>query len=316
MGRSRNTKVTFHERPIFADQIGTVSDPMRLPARCGIVLQGPIKREDDFTLNTVRLYRRHFPQAEVIVSTWNTEAAAVLEELRGAGATVLTSTPPAMVGSYTVNLQIVSSFAGVKWCCEKGLAYVLKTRADQRFYAPNAVEYMAALLAQFPVRPGFAQKARILGISLDTFKYRLYGLSDHLIFGTSEDMHRYWSVAHDTRPVREPVNPTWHEASLRNIVEVYFVTEYLKAIGRPVTWTLEDSLAAYGEHFCVIDTDDIDLYWLKYEAHKERRMLAYDAIKNTQELTFRDWLLLARGSVDAAKIPQAGLHVPYGGRMY
>jgi len=151
---------------------------------------------------------------------------------------------------------------------------------------------------------------------LDTFKYRLYGLSDHLVFGTSEDMRRFWGVPQDVRPVNEPVNPTWNEASLRNIVEVYFVTEFLKAIGRPVTWTLEDSLAAYGEHFCVIDTDDIDFYWPKYEAHKERRMVAYDAIKNTQELTFRDWLLLQRGCVDVAKIPQAGLHVPYGGRIY
>ena len=94
------------------------------------------------------------------------------------------------------------------------------------------------------------------------------------------------------------------------------MTEFLKKIGRFVRWTLEDSLAAYAEHFCIIDKDDIDLFWPKYEAHKEHRMLAYDAVRNTQELTFRDWLLLYRRRIDVAKIPQAGLDVPYGGRMY
>ena len=45
-------------------------------------------------------------------------------------------------------------------------------------------------------------------------------------------------------------------------------------------------------------------------------MLTYDAIKNTQELTFRDWLLLHNRQIDTAKIPETGLHTPYGGHMY
>jgi len=103
---------------------------------------------------------------------------------------------------------------------------------------------------------------------------------------------------------------------MRNVVETYLTSEFLKKVGRELKWTLEDSLRAYAEHFCIIDKDDLDLFWPKYEAHKEHRMLAYDAIKNIQELTFRDWLLLYRGRVDIAAIPQDGLHVPYGGNMY
>jgi hypothetical protein len=289
---------------------------MRQPTRAGIVLQGPIRREDHFTLNTVSLYRRHYPDAAIVISTWDTEDPGTLEQLRGAGATVLTNALPIVRGPANVNCQIVSSLAGAIWCRVKELPYVLKTRTDQRFYAPNALEFMREMLSEFPVQPGFIQKARILGISLDTFKFRLYGLGDHLLFGTTEDMYNFWSVAQDTRTVNDPVNPTWNEASLRNVVETYLVTEFLKRIGRPVKWTLQDSLAAYAGHFCVIDKDDIDLYWPKYDAHKEHRMLAYDAVKNTQELTFRDWLLLQRGCVDTPRIPEAGLHVPYGGRMY
>ncbi len=316
VGQSRNTKVTFHERPIYADQIGTLSDPMREPMRAGIVLQGPIRREEDFTLNTVRLYRRHFPQAAIVVSTWDSEDGAALEQMRGAGATILTSALPAVRGPGNVNCQIVSTFAGVNWCRGQGVFHILKTRTDQRLYAPNALDFMRATLEAFPLRPGLTQRARILGISHDSFKFRLYGLGDHLLFGTTDDMQAFWSVAQDMRPFNDPVNPTWNEASLRNVVETYLVSEYLKKIGRPVLWTLADSLAAYAENFCIIDQEDIDWYWPKYDAHKEHRMLAYDAVKNTQELTFRDWLLLQRGCVDVSMMPEAGLHVPYGGRMY
>lgn len=316
VGKSRDTKVTFHERPNYARQIGTVSDPMRDTERCAIVLQGPIRHEEQFTLNTVQLYRQHFPLAKVVVSTWNSEDSGALDALRNAGAVVLTSALPEVRGPTNVNCQIVSTHTGMAWCRDNGMAYVVKSRTDQRFYAPNAVDYLRTLLDAFPARPGFSQKARIIGISLDTFKYRLYGLGDHLQFGTTTDMDLFWNVDLDLRPFNDPVNPTWNQASLRNVVETYLVTEFLKKIRRKVAWTLEDSLAVYADHFCVIDKEDIDLFWPKYEAHKEHRMLTYDAVRNTQELTFRDWLLLHRQKVDIASIPQAGLHVPYGGRMY
>jgi dTDP-glucose pyrophosphorylase len=319
VGQSRGgggTRVTFHERPQQSSQIGTVSDPMHQVTPAGIVVQGPLRHEDEFTLNTVRLYRRHFPHAAVVVSTWDTEDPAALATIRDAGATVITSRLPEARGPTNVNCQIVSTFAGVDWCRKHELTYVLKTRTDQRLYAPNVLDYLRTLLDVFPVVPGFRQTARIIGISLDTFKFRYYGLGDHLLFGTTADMHAFWSVDLDLRPFHQPQVQTWHEASMRNVVETYLTTEFLKKACRPIRWTLQDSLDAFADHFCIVDKDDLDLFWPKYEAHKEHRMLAYDAIKNTQELTSRDWLLLHRRQIDTAKIPEAGLHVPYGGHMY
>jgi hypothetical protein len=316
VGQSRGTRVTFHERPQSADEIGTVSDPMRTAMSAAIVVQGPLRHEEEFTLNTVRLYRRHFPQATVVVSTWDTETPEALAPLREAGAIVLTSALPKERGPTNINCQIVSTFAGVEWCRSQGLAYVLKTRTDQRLYSPNVLDYLRTLLETFPVAPGFRQTARIVGVSLDTFKFRYYGLGDHLHFGTTADMHALWSVDLDRRPFVHVETQSWHEASMRNVVETYLTTEFLKKAGRPILWTLQDSLEAFADHFCIVDKDDLDLFWPKYEAHKEHRMLAYDAVKNTQELTFRDWLLLHRRQIDTAKIPQAGLHVPYGGPMY
>jgi dTDP-glucose pyrophosphorylase len=316
VGLSRDTRVTFHERPRFSEHVQTVSDPMRQEASVGIVMQGPIFREDDFTLNSVQLYRRHFPSASIIVSTWDTEDARTLDAMREAGAVVVTSRLPIIRGPANLNCQMASTLAGITRCREIGVKYILKTRNDERFYAPNALEYLRQMMDIFPVAKGYGQKARIIGVSLDTFKYRLYGMGDHLQFGTLEDMHHYWSAKHDERKHADIKQETWMEACLRNTVEVYLETEFLAKIGRKVQWTLQDSLAAYADHFCVVDQQDIDLYWPKYEPFKENRMLAYDFIHNTQELTFRDWLLLYRGAVDIKKIPEKGLHVPYGGRMF
>ena len=40
-----------------------------------IVMQGPIRTEENFTLTTVNYYKRTFPQARIIVSTWDDESS-------------------------------------------------------------------------------------------------------------------------------------------------------------------------------------------------------------------------------------------------
>jgi len=317
VGEKADTFVTLHARPRRAAAIGTRSDAMNRQERIGIVLQGPLRLEDDFTPETVRLYRRHFPAAAVIVSTWSDENAAALERIERAGAIVLRNAKPARTGPANCNFQIASTLAGIQKCHALGLTYIAKNRTDQRMYAPNAVEFLVSLLDAFPAKPGSRQKARIAAISMDSFKFRLYGLSDHFQFGTVDDMLAFWSVAHDSRamPAGCP-EPTWREAALRNIVETYFVTEYLKRLGRPFDWSLEDSLAVYADYFLIFDKEEIDLYWPKYQPHKEYRQVSYDHSRNTQELTFRDWLLLYSGRIDREAFPAAALDQPYGGIVY
>lgn len=47
-----------------------------------IVMQGPIRKEDNFTYNTVKYYRDIYPNAKVIVSTWIDEDANDIEKYR------------------------------------------------------------------------------------------------------------------------------------------------------------------------------------------------------------------------------------------
>lgn len=44
-----------------------------------IVMQGPIRKEENFTYNTVKYYRHMYPNVKVIVSTWIDEDLEVLQ---------------------------------------------------------------------------------------------------------------------------------------------------------------------------------------------------------------------------------------------
>lgn len=315
--RASGTWLTSHARPVRADAVGTASDPVRAPNSVGVVLQGALAAADDFTLDTVRIYRRHFPEATIIVSTWEGQDAALVARLRDAGAEVLLNPKPAYAGISNVNLQLASAAAGVRRSAELGMRYTMKSRTDQRCYAPNALQFLCEMVNAFPVRPGFAQAGRVVVPSLDTFKYRLYGASDQLTFGLTGDMVAYWSAPPDPRRAEDvPQTRTWGEYAKLNIVEAYIVTEYLRRVGRPVAWTLRDSWQAFADHFCVVDDEALDLFWPKYERRAEHRLLTYDAVRVQQPLGFRDWLLMYAGRFDLERAPEHVLDLPYDGRVY
>src|SRR3990167_11502815 len=73
--------ITFHTRPIFASDIKYRGKETVEDASCAIIIQGPIRREDNFTLETVKLYRKHSPAATVILSTWEDEDISTFKTL-------------------------------------------------------------------------------------------------------------------------------------------------------------------------------------------------------------------------------------------
>jgi len=199
---------------------------------------------------------------------------------------------PEYAGMSNINLQIVSSSRGVLSAQDLGAEYVLKTRTDQRLHAPNIFEYFLNLLTHFPVVKGFSQKKRLIGLSINTFKYRLYDLSDMNIFGHIDDMVAFWSADLDNRRFSEAeisqANRSIKVLSEHKIAEIYLVTEFFKKINRPILWTLEDSWQAFADHFIVADKESVDLFWPKYQ-HTEFRWLSYDTIKTSMEMNFREW---------------------------
>lgn len=309
--RQRRVFITYHVRPMDPSAVRTAPIPLTEAPRVGIVIQGGVKHEQDFTVETVRLYGRLFPEAVVIVSLWEGEEAhcAGVEE---AGAVVIVNRKPDYAGIQNINLQIVSSRSGVQRARELGCEFVLKTRSDQRLYNVSALNRLLALIRAFPAKHE-AQRGRIVGSSLGTFTFRMYGLSDLILFGHVTDMETYWSAPLDERRFSETVIEGWRH-SLRaaaegRICEVYLAAAYLERLGRDLRWTLEDSWDAFARHFCVIDCEELDLFWPKY-GRLEFRYTDYGRENNPhREMSFADWLSITAGRL---RCNESILDVPTG----
>ena len=297
---------THHQRPRRSDDVTLLSDAVLYAAPMGLILQGPLLAEDDFTIETVRLYHKLYQNTQIIVSTWDDEDVAQVRRIRDAGACVVLSKKPDYAGISNINFQIASARAGVEKALELGCAYALKSRTDQRMYAPNVKEFLFSLLRMFPLaNEGGIQRERLVAAALNTFKYRLYGISDMLLFGTTADMLLYWSPEYDMRLFAEI-----DEAHRRSVLdfckcrlcEVFLSTEFLRKVGHEPDFTLADSWLVYAQRFCVADTESFDLFWPKY-TEMEHRWLRY-APHDYEELTFREWLILYAALENKAVIPE------------
>ena len=152
------------------------------------------------------------------------------------------------------------------------------------------------VLNVFPIKEQNFQKERIIGLSLNSFKYRLYGFSDMFQYGNIYDIDKYWDVELDQRRYSdEYINQ--NGSSLKKyaqlkLCEVYLTSKYLQSVGCNLNWTLEDSWEKFSKHFCIIDKESIDLYWPKYNS-QEYRWLNYSGEYRMDEITFREWIDLS-----------------------
>lgn len=301
---------TEHFRPLLSKFVTTTSDELIEDTPLAIVIQGPVSRDCDYTLETIRLYNKHFSNTKIILSTWDDEDKNYLELFKRENVEVVLSQKPSFIGITNVNLQIESTTNGIKKAQELGFEYVIKTRTDQRIYSTNIKEFLFNILKTFPLKEGIEiQKQRLVACSLNTFKYRLYGISDMFLFGHIDDMILYWCHEHDTRnfdEVREKSEKSIKDYCECRLCEVYFSTEFLKKINRTFNFTLKESWQIYADNFCVIDQESLDLCWPKY-TNREFRRLIY-APYFLEELTFKEWFNLYTGLDNKKYIPEEFLN--------
>ncbi len=305
----RGTKthfLTYHQRPHNTTDINVFSDAIRHQPKTAIVLQGPIVHHRDFTLQTIQLYHRLFPDCEIILATWQTEDQDYLKLFDLPKTHIILSQPPKLAGVANINYQLISSQAGTQLAQDIGCQYVLKTRTDQRMYAPNVMEFLLQTVRHFAIHPKYKPHQRIVSMSLNSFKYRLYSLSDMFIFGRTDDVLLYFSAPLDTR--RRPKAVTsLRDVSKQNFCEVYLATHYLKAIGFKVTWSLRNSWQALADCFAIIDSESLDLFWPKYQQWLEYRYRTYDQLLNKQTLDYKEWFIIYTALSNKAVIPERTL---------
>lgn len=277
--------LTIHWRPKYPTRMGMHKTYKPVPSadRIAIVVQGPVITEDDFTLESLCAYRAYWPNTEVILSTWEGLDHGLRHRIESSGITVVTSPRPLFPGYCNVNLQLTSSRAGID--ASHG-DFILKLRTDQRLCSDLALE---SLLSHASV---FGQQ-RLVVVSLNTMKYRLFSVSDMLQFGTRDNMRTLWSCPPSTyEGVRnDSRNTKLGDHSLLEIPEVYLMRHYLEARGIPYEWTQGSYKSILRDHFVVLNAEQLDLFWPKYEAHLEYRGRNYGGPKYNEWFTAQDWLI-------------------------
>lgn len=259
----------------------------------GMVIQGPVIADDDFTENTIKIYRKLFPGAVIVLSTWKA-SEKLIHSLTRINVKVIINKEPANPGISNINRQIKSTKDGLAALngCTK---YAVKLRSDQRLTDANALNYLINIFKMYGQRNDGIGK--IMVASRNTFKYRLYGISDMFQFGYLDDLIKFWDCKYDNRPSSEIQSAevkTLLDFARWSVCEVYLVISYLKRVGIDIDWTLLQYRKILVDFFVVFDSASLGLYWHKY-SYKESLWKGYSGKINGEEISFSDWLLYASG---------------------
>ena len=273
-----------------SDDIGAKPDISSFKDKVAIVMQGPIVTKDNFTYETLKIYRKRFPKISLILSTWDEYSKDELSKFKTINVEIIINSKPDYSGIANINFQIESTKNGILKAKKLGLKYCLKTRTDQRIYRHDFILFFLSLLDIFKIKNKDLRKRLIIS-SLNTYKYRLYGVSDMLMFGHIDDMLKYWNVSFDNRLLKDvKIGISSLEYSKARICEVYLCTEFLKKINHCIDFTLEDSWRVLANYFCVVDSKSIDLFWFKYARWNEERRYQNMKRKLDEEFFFSDWI--------------------------
>lgn len=276
--------------PIKAKNYQLQSDAYTIPSLC-IVIQGPIVKENDFTLETCKIYKKIFNNSEtIILSTWDTEDKKYLKNFEAIGVKVLLSKAPDFAGRANLNYQILSTMKGLEEGEKLGCEYAIKTRTDQRFYSTNLSRDLFNLLKIYPPSPNYNMHSRLVALSFNSFKYRYYGISDMFLFGNTQDMLKYWNSPLDTKKYEEYKTIKQKDLWQQYCSETYIASHFLKNIGVTPEFTLKHTWKIYKDLFIFIDKEILDMYWPKYTNLDSRWRLFRPNM--LEEMRHSDWLNL------------------------
>ena len=185
------------------------------PKDISVVIQGPVY--PGITVNTVQNVRKHFPEAQIIVSTWKGTDVSELPE----NIDIVFSKDPGGVPLYddpvilnAANRQIVSTMAGLRMAKRK---WAIKIRSDMYFENNNFLNYFD----KYPKRSDnyrFLEQRVITSTSFAPNPRREpkpYHPSDWFFFGLTRDLIDVF----DSPLCPEPETSRYFETHNRPIVK-------------------------------------------------------------------------------------------------
>lgn len=296
--------LTYHFRPKFFKDM-YIKNKVNDEEKVAILLQGPIIFEDNFTEETIKIYKKNFPRAMIILSTWEEHKDIIYKHFSNLGIFLIFNKKPKFSGpkidkftNSNINYQIISTKSGVLLAKKHKAKYILKTRTDCRLYSNNYVTYLINLLKLFPSQSKL-QKFRIISTNF-TLKYRIYSFSDILLFGHIDDILKYFEYSNilETNNVFSNyfkiyfLNKDKKIFDFKKFVpEVYLFINYLNQLNEKVLWTKDNYYNLLSKFFIIIDNCHLDFFWNKHNKELEYREKSYNKSKSVN-INFSEWLEL------------------------
>ena len=168
-----------------------------------IIIQGPIADDSNFTTETIKFYLHNYPHIPIIISTWKGDEKKLKnifkKEINNKIFLILNKIPN-YSGYKNINLQAVSTSNAINFAKKLKCRYVLKTRSDIRLYSKNFDVYLLNLMKFYKLNTKIYKKQseRIISTSF-TLRYRLYAVSDLVMFGNINDLSNYFNVSTDKK---------------------------------------------------------------------------------------------------------------------
>ena len=290
---TKDNYLTYHLRPKKAQNF-YLESTCAIDEKIGIIIQGPIGNMFNFLKETIEIYNKIFKNSFIIISTWESEDQLKINTLRKENVHIIYNKEPAD-SILNIDHQIYSTNSGLVYAKENNLKFILKTRPDIRINKNNLETYLLSLLKTFPLKEeNNLINSRIIVPSLTTFKYRLYGLTDIVMFGHINDLLIYFDKKNFIESLSDfkinKNNLLINETPV--VAEIFLCSRYLKKLKGDLEWTLDDWWKCLEKYFCVVDNSSLDVFWNKYDWNYEYRYIRTYSDKFARSVDFQDWLSL------------------------
>ncbi len=264
-----------------------------------IIIQGPLINKNKFTLETIKFYSNLYPETPIIFSSWKNDINQLKNEKLKKNIKLISNVLPSYQGYKNINLQSISSKNAILKAKKLGCKYVLKTRSDMRIYSLNFIEYLIDTIKFYKINKNLnlQQKERILTTSF-TLRYRLYGISDMIMFGNIHDLYNYFDIL--TTPELENNFSKFllklkfkdQNYFLQNefCPEIYFFSKFFKKLKIKLNWSVVDYLKKISDYFIIIDNKSLSIYWKKSNKIDHHFSDKPVPDKNSLEFKFEVWL--------------------------
>ena len=254
--------ITLKTRPKTSQNFKRLSNIITPESKkTAIVLQGPVIEKDNFTLESIRIYKKLFPESIIILSTWKECDLAPFVDL----CHIIEQDKPKEPGKYNLNLQIKSTLSGIILAKKLGADYTLKVRTDQRLYSKNLIPYLLHILK--------TNKNKLIIPGFNSFIFRPYSPSDMIMFGPTQELQLYWNIDYSTLSNLDYTKYLSFYKDLSPETKIFIHYLYIK--NEDILWTLEDSIVKFKKYFYVLPNEVFDVFWPKYTS-KEERWLNYN----------------------------------------